>query len=165
SGHVNHPGVYEVEFGTTLGQLIESAGGAEGELKAVMLGGAAGSFVGPAQLDMPLSFEGARAAGTSLGSGVVMVFNETVDFGPVITRLAEFFRHESCGQCVPCRIGTVRQHEVLVASGGRPVASQVALLGEIDQAMKDASICGLGHTAATAVRSAIALGLVNGESA
>ena len=160
SGHVHKPGVYEVEFGTTLGQLIEMAGGAVGNLQAVLLGGAAGSFVDAGGLDMPLSFEGARAAGVSLGSGVVMVFDDTVDFGPVLTRLAEFFRNESCGQCVPCRVGTVRQHEVLARSGGRPAATQVALLGEIDQAMKDASICGLGHTAATAVRSAIDLGLV-----
>ncbi|MDH3303549.1 MAG: SLBB domain-containing protein, partial [Acidimicrobiia bacterium] len=161
SGHVARPGVYEIEFGTTLGQLLALAGGVTGgELAAVMLGGAAGSFVGPDSLDMPLSFEGARAAGASLGSGVVMAFNETVDFGPVITRLAEFFRNESCGQCVPCRVGTVRQHEVLVRSGGRPANGQTELLAEIDQAMKDASICGLGHTAATAVRSAISLGLV-----
>ncbi len=172
SGHVAEPGVYEVEFGTTLGQLIEQAGGVVGNLAAIMLGGAAGSFVrgaaGADALDMPLSFEGARAAGASLGSGVIMVFNDSVDFGPVITRLAEFFRNESCGQCVPCRVGTVRQHEVLVRSGGRPANGQVELLAEIDQAMKDASICGLGHTAATAVRSAIDIGLVgtsngNGE--
>ena len=161
SGHVARPGIYEVEFGTTLGGLVELAGGVTGgELVAIMLGGAAGSFVGPDALDMPLSFEGSRAAGASLGSGVVMLFNDTVDFGPVITRLAEFFRNESCGQCVPCRVGTVRQHEVLVRSGGRPANGQAELLAEIDQAMKDASICGLGHTAATAVRSAIALGLV-----
>ncbi len=162
SGHVARPGVYEVEFGTTLGELLSLAGGVTGgELAAIMLGGAAGSFVGPDSLDMALSFEGARAAGASLGSGVVMAFNDTVDFGPVITRLAEFFRNESCGQCVPCRVGTVRQHEVLVRTGGRPANGQVELLGEIDLAMKDASICGLGHTAATAIRSAIALGLVS----
>ena len=166
SGHVAEPGVYEIEFGTTLGQLLDEAGGVTGgPLAAVMLGGAAGSFVGPDSLDMPLSFEGSRAAGASLGSGVVMVFNDTIDFGPVITRLAEFFRNESCGQCVPCRIGTVRQHEVLVRSGGRPANGQVELLAEIDQAMKDASICGLGHTAATAVRSAISLGLVRSATA
>ncbi len=167
SGHVAEPGVYEIEFGATLGELIDLAGGVTGgDLTAVMLGGAAGSFVGGGadSLAMPLSFEGARAAGASLGSGVVMVFNDTVDFGPVITRLAEFFRNESCGQCVPCRVGTVRQHEVLVRSGGRPANGQAELLAEIDRAMKDASICGLGHTAATAVLSAISLGLVTNPS-
>ncbi len=164
SGHLSKPGVYEVEFGTTLGQLLDMAGGPVGELRAIMLGGAAGSFVGADQLDLPLSFEGAREAGVSLGSGVVMAFNDTVDFGAVFTRLAEFFRNESCGQCVPCRVGTVRQHEVLLNSGGNPVNGQSELLEEIDMAMKDASICGLGHTAATAVRSGIALGLIGAQS-
>ncbi len=159
SGNVARPGVYEVDFGATLGHLLELAGGVTGELAAVLLGGAAGSFVGPDQLDMPLTFEGSRAAGASLGSGVIMAFNRDVDMGPVVTRVAEFFRNESCGQCVPCRVGTVRQHEVLVGlSAGNE--SGVSLLDEIDRAMKDASICGLGHTAATAVRSAIDLGLL-----
>jgi len=160
SGHVGRPGVYEIEFGTTLGQLLDLAGGVDGDLQALMLGGAAGSFVGPEALDLPLTFEDSREAGVSLGSGVVMAFNQTVDFGPIVTRLAEFFRNESCGQCVPCRVGTVRQHEVLVRTGGKPQSSDAGLLADIDLAMKDASICGLGHTAATAVRSAIDLGLV-----
>lgn len=163
SGHVAKPGVYEVDFGATLGDLLELAGGVTGELAAILLGGAAGSFVGPDSLDMPLTFEGSRAAGASLGSGVIMAFNTTADMAAVVTRVAEFFRNESCGQCVPCRVGTVRQHEVLVGLSAKPadaVSGQVNLLDEIDRAMKDASICGLGHTAATAVRSAIDLGLI-----
>ncbi len=103
SGHVERPGLYEVPFGATLQQLIDLAGGVPGgrQVQAVLLGGAAGSFVGPAQLSMPLTFEAARAAGTTLGSGVVMVFDETADIGDALTRMAAFFRHESCGQCVP----------------------------------------------------------------
>jgi NADH-quinone oxidoreductase subunit F len=91
-----------------------------------------------------------------------MAFDASVDMGPVVTRVADFFRHESCGQCVPCRIGTTRQHEILVELGQRADAGQAPsdLLDEIDRAMKDASICGLGHTAGTAVRSAIDLGLI-----
>ena len=162
SGHVAKPGLYEVEFGATLGELLDLAGGVTGELRAVLLGGAAGSFVGPEQLTMPLTFEGVRAGGVSLGSGVVMAFNDTVDMAAVVTRIAQFFRDESCGQCVPCRVGTVRQHELLTKTGPTPVA--VGLLDEIDRAMKDASICGLGHTAATAVRSAIDLGLIGAVS-
>ncbi|MGH1489954.1 MAG: NADH-ubiquinone oxidoreductase-F iron-sulfur binding region domain-containing protein [Acidimicrobiales bacterium] len=167
SGHVARPGVYEVDFGATLGELIELAGGVTGDLAAVMLGGAAGSFVGPDSLDMPLTFEGSRAAGASLGSGVIMAFNTTADMPAVVTRVAEFFRNESCGQCVPCRVGTVRQHEVLVGLSAKPeveLNGQANLLDEIDRAMKDASICGLGHTAATAVRSAIDLGLLSGQT-
>ncbi|MCL4170159.1 UNVERIFIED_CONTAM: hypothetical protein GTU68_020983, partial [Idotea baltica] len=96
SGHVARPGVYEVDFRATLGELIELAGGVIGDLAAVMLGGAAGSFVGPDSLDMPLTFEGSRAAGASLGSGVIMAFNTTADMPAVVTRVAEFFRNESC---------------------------------------------------------------------
>ncbi len=160
SGHVARPGLYEAPFGLTLAELIDRAGGATGTLRAVLLGGAAGSFVGPDDLDLTLSFEGARDRGLSLGSGVVMVFDETVDFGPVVARIAEFFRHESCGQCVPCRIGTVRQHELVSGPGPVPVS----LVDDIDRAMKDASICGLGHTAGTAVRSALDLGLIGAAS-
>ena len=87
--------------------------------KAVLLGGAAGSFLRPDQLDLPLSFEAARAAGVSLGSGVVIVYDESADLVDAVLRIAEFFRDESCGQCVPCRVGTVRQEEALhrLASG------------------------------------------------
>ena len=132
-------------------------------LAAVLLGGAAGKFVGPDALDLPLSLEGARAADATLGSGVVMVFDTTVDLTDVVTRVAEFFRNESCGQCVPCRVGTVRQHEILVQIGGNGhtlADHQRTLIDDIAGAMADASICGLGHTAASAVRSALDLGLV-----
>lgn len=158
SGRVARPGLYEVEFGPTLGDLLEQAGGVTGTLRAVLLGGAAGSFVGPDALDLPLTFEGSRERGLSLGSGVVMAMDDSVHFDAVVARIAEFFRNESCGQCVPCRVGAVRQHEQLVAPG----ATSVSLLDDIDRAMKDASICGLGHTAGTAVRSALDLGLIEG---
>ena len=172
SGNVGRPGVYEVDFGATLRDVLNLAGGVVGDLQTVLLGGAAGSFVGPQLLDMPLTFEDSREAGVSLGSGVIMAFNTDADMPAVVTRIAEFFRNESCGQCVPCRVGTVRQHEVLVGLSPGPSApasvglnGQASLLDEIDRAMKDASICGLGHTAATAVRSAIDLGLLSGGSA
>jgi NADH-quinone oxidoreductase subunit F len=161
SGCVERPGLYEAPFGITLRQAIESAGGIAGgsELKAVLLGGAAGGFVGPDMLDLELSFEATRAAGATLGSGVVMLFDDTVDLVPVLLRIAAFFRDESCGQCVPCRVGTVRQQEALRRlAADRPrgsVEDELALLAEIAQAMRDASICGLGQTAASAVESAI----------
>ena len=165
SGHVVTPGVYEVPFGATMREVIDLAGGAVGNLSAVLLGGAAGSFVGPELLDMPLTFEDSRANGASLGSGVVMLFNDTTDFLPVVERIAKFFRDESCGQCVPCRVGTVRQHELIIRSAGQVSKQDMTLLADMDLAMKDASICGLGHTAATAVRSAISLGLIGSEGA
>ena len=161
SGNVARPGTYEVPFGTTLRQLIDLAGGVEGgrSLQAVLLGGAAGVFVGPDELDIPLTFEGARAAGATIGSGVVLVFDERADMPGMVLRIAEFFRDESCGQCVPCRVGTVRQEEALhriVANRTRgTVQDEVALLHEVGVAMRDASICGLGQTAYSAVESAI----------
>lgn len=162
SGCVEHPGLFEVPFGTTLGELISLGGGVRGgkKLRTVLLGGAAGSFVGPDALSMPLTFEATRAAGTTLGSGVVMVFDETVDLGKTLHRIAAFFRDESCGQCVPCRVGTVRQEEALHRIAHRKQKVDVDLLGEIGRVMRDASICGLGQTASSALESALRLGLL-----
>ena len=160
SGAVDMPGVYEVEFGTTLRQLLDLAGGPPSNLAAILLGGAAGSFVGSEVLDLALTFEDSRAAGVSLGSGVVVVYDDTVDMRSVARRIARFFRDESCGQCVPCRVGTVRIEEALARNliGGAPL--EIGLIDDIDRAMKDASICGLGHTAGSAIQSAIKLGLL-----
>ncbi|PPS72630.1 MULTISPECIES: NAD(P)H-dependent oxidoreductase subunit E [Streptomyces] len=157
SGSVERPGVYEVPFGATLGEVLTLAGVREG-LRAVLLGGAAGGFVRPDELDVPLTFEGTREAGTTLGSGVVMAFDDTVPLPRLLLRIAEFFRDESCGQCVPCRVGTVRQEEALhriVERTGADAAGDIALLREVGRAMRDASICGLGQTAWNAVESAI----------
>jgi NADH-quinone oxidoreductase subunit F len=162
SGHVADPGVYEVEHGITLRDVIDLAGGVRKgkELRAVLLGGAAGGFVGPDRLDVRLTFEDAREGGYTLGSGVVMLFDRDTDLADLCLRIARFFRDESCGQCVPCRVGTVRQEEALhrlaagVPLGGRE--GELALLGDITQVMRDASICGLGQTAANAIQSAIA---------
>ncbi len=164
SGAVKHPGVYEVEFGASLGDLIALAGGATGDVEAILLGGAAGSFVGADMMDLPLTFEDTTAAGVSLGSGVIMPFTTGTDFQEVTHRMAAFFRDESCGQCVPCRVGTVRQEEALHRMAqGRTLGStddEISLLEDIDRVMKDASICGLGQTAGIAVQSAIRLGLI-----
>jgi NADH-quinone oxidoreductase subunit F len=161
SGQVRTPGLYEAPYGTTLRKVIDMAGGPlEGRrLQAVLLGGAAGSFVRPDELDLKLTHEDTRTAGTTLGSGVVMVIDDTVDLRDLVLRIAAFFRDESCGQCVPCRVGTVRQEEALHriahgrARGG--LATEVALLEDVGVAMRDASICGLGQTAYAAVESAI----------
>ncbi|MFZ4174937.1 NADH-ubiquinone oxidoreductase-F iron-sulfur binding region domain-containing protein [Streptomyces griseoincarnatus] len=157
SGSVARPGIYELPFGATLGELLTLAGVRDG-LRAVLLGGAAGGFVRPDELDIPLTFEGTREAGTTLGSGVVMAFDDTVPLPRLLLRIAEFFRDESCGQCVPCRVGTVRQEEALhriAARTGADAAADITLLREVGRAMRDASICGLGQTAWNAVESAI----------
>ncbi len=158
SGAVRNPGVYEVPFGGTLDELIERAGGLPDgrELQAVLLGGAAGSFVTPAQVSLPLTFEATRTAGVSLGSGVVMLFDDTDDLGDALRRISAFFRHESCGQCVPCRVGTVRQDELVTRlTLGKRRDGDEQLLRDVGQAMRDASICGLGQTAWNAIESAI----------
>ncbi len=151
SGCVPKPGTYEVRFGTTLRELLKIAGA--GPLRTVLLGGAAGTFLTPEEFDVPLTFEGTRAIGASLGSGVVMALDETVDLADIVLRIARFFREESCGQCVPCRVGTRRQEEILsrMARG----SDESTLLDDVGQVMKDASICGLGHTASWAAQSAI----------
>lgn len=158
SGAVRAPGLYEFEHGTPLRTLLEAAGApGESEIAAMLLGGAAGTFVATDRLDLPLSFEAARAFGATLGSGVVMVFDRNADLPAVLRRIARFFRDESCGQCVPCRVGTVRQEEALerlTSCNGPARAKELSLLTEIAGVMRDASICGLGQTAANAIESA-----------
>jgi NADH-quinone oxidoreductase subunit F len=163
SGHVARPGVYEAEFGITLRDLIEMAGGVPGgrKVKAVNLGGAAGAFVGPDALHMPLTFEAAKEMGVTIGAGAIVVFDETTDLLDILRRIAEFFRDESCGQCVPCRVGTVRQEEILARLAARSpkgtVQDELDLLADLGQVLRDASICGLGQTANDAVSSGITL--------
>ena len=164
SGDLVNPGVYEVEFGATLRELIDLAGGPTEDLAAVLLGGVAGSFVGLDLLDLPLTFEDTRAAGVSLGTAVIMPFGVSTDFDDLAMRIAAFFRDESCGQCVPCRVGTVRQEEALHRIvAGAPLngsSGELTLLSEINDGMRMASICGLGHTAGSAIQSLIDLGLI-----
>jgi NADH-quinone oxidoreductase subunit F len=170
SGCVERPGLYEYEFGVTLREVIEAAGGVRGgrPLRAVLLGGAAGSFVGPDALEVPLTFEGVREIGATLGSGVVLVLDDQVDIGALLNRITRFFRDESCGQCVPCRVGTVRQEELVARLvRGAPLGSmrqELTLLDDIIAVTKDASICGLGQTAVAAVQSAVKLGLIGSDS-
>jgi NADH-quinone oxidoreductase subunit F len=158
SGAVERPGVYEVPMpGTTLTQVLERAGG--GSLQAVLVGGAAGTFLRPDAFDVELSVDALRRVGGTLGSGVVLAVGVDDDLGDLARRIARFFRHESCGQCVPCRVGTQRQVELLDRlAAGRPlggVAQERALHRDLAQVMADASICGLGQAAAAAVASVL----------
>ena len=172
SGCVQKPGLYEAPFGITAKDLLQMAGGTlpGRTLVTVLLGGAAGVFIRPDELDMRLTFEDTRATKATLGSGVFLVIDDSVDLPDILLRIAAFFRDESCGQCVPCRVGTVRQEESLhriqsaKARGG--MTGEIGLLDEVGAAMKDASICGLGQTAYSAIESAIhRLGIYNGGRA
>ncbi|GAB4425809.1 MAG: NAD(P)H-dependent oxidoreductase subunit E [Anaerolineales bacterium] len=154
SGDVTKPGLYEIPFGVTLRELLEMAGCKT--FQAVLFGGAAGAFATPEYLDVRLTFEDLRDAGLPLGSGVVMVFNETRDLRDVLARLGRFFAHESCGKCYPCQMGTQRQMEILdrlVKGNWLPGDSE--RLQDVGWTMTDASLCGLGQTAASAVLSAM----------
>jgi NADH-quinone oxidoreductase subunit F len=158
SGDVVRPGLYEIGFGATLRHLIENlAGGVVGgELQALLVGGAAGAFATPAELDTPITFQGLRAAGLTLGSGAIMVFNDKRDLRDILRRLARFFAHESCGKCYPCQLGTQRQFEILERlAEGELLSGDVRRLQDVGWTMTDASLCGLGQTAAAAVFSAM----------
>ena len=160
SGDVARPGLYEVPFGVTLRHLLEDlAGGVSaGSLQAILFGGAAGAFATQENLDVKMTFEDLRAQGLPLGSGVVMVFNEQRDLRQVLKGLAHFFADESCGKCYPCQIGTQRQYELLSRlAAGKYREGDVDRLTDVGWTMVDASLCGLGQTAATAVLSAIKL--------
>jgi NADH-quinone oxidoreductase subunit F len=161
SGDVQRPGLYEVSFGVTLRHLLfQLAGGLKQErkLQAVLMGGAAGAFAIEKDLDVVLSFESLSAAGLPLGSGAVMVFDDSANLRDVLKRLAHFFADESCGKCYPCQLGARRQHEILhrIAAGdGR--AGDRERLSDVGGTMIDASLCGLGQTAPTAILSAMKL--------
>jgi NADH-quinone oxidoreductase subunit F len=161
SGQIQRPGLYEVPFGTTLRHLLfDLAGGLKAgrKFQAVLMGGAAGAFATEKDLDVILSFENLNAAGLPLGSGAVMVFDDTADLRDVLKRLAHFFADESCGKCYPCQLGARRQHEILDrGAAGRPLTGDRERLSDIGATMIDASLCGLGQTAATAVLSAMKL--------
>ena len=155
SGHVNKPGVYEIEPGITLRHFLDAiCGGVIGELGAVLMGGAAGTFLLPHEIDVPLTFEDLREAGSTFGSGAIMVFNRETDLRDVLKRLGRFFQHESCGKCFPCQLGTQRQVEILERLDA-PRAGDAERLMDIGMTMTEASICGLGHTAGLAVMSAL----------
>jgi NADH-quinone oxidoreductase subunit F len=161
SGHIERPGLYEVAFGVTLRHLLfDLAGGLKHgrKLQAVLLGGAAGAFATEKELDVILSFEQMSAAALPLGSGAVMVFDNSADMRDLLKRLAHFFAVESCGKCYPCQLGARRQHEILArAATGTPLAGDRERLIDVGGTMIDASLCGLGQTAPTAVLSAMKL--------
>ena len=159
SGDVNRPGLYEAPFGISLRHLLyDLAGGIRGgyNLQTILFGGAAGAFTAPEQLDVTMSFEELRAAGLPLGSGVVLVLDETRDLRQVLMELGRFFAHESCGKCYPCQIGTQRQYEILQRIAyGKSQPGDAGRLADVGWTMTDASICGLGQTAASAILSAM----------
>jgi NADH:ubiquinone oxidoreductase subunit F (NADH-binding) len=151
SGHVENPDVYCVPMGTTARELIELAGGVSDgrELLAFQPGGASSNFLGPDQLDVPLDFGPVAEAGSMLGSGAVVVVAEGTDLLAAATNVLRFFRNESCGKCVPCRVGSMKAHAILselVESGGGADDVDERIV-ELEATMRLTSICGLGQVA------------------
>ena len=159
SGDVKRAGLYELPFGVKLQDLIQNWGGGitnGRKIKAIILGGASGSFVPEEHWDIALDQKTLREAGLTMGSGVIMVFDETKEIPHILNDISSFFNHESCGKCYPCQLGSRKQHEIITrihnegsAEGDREKLTDIGLT------MKDASLCGLGQTASTAVLSAI----------
>jgi formate dehydrogenase/NADH-quinone oxidoreductase subunit F len=154
SGHVERPGVYCVPMGTTARELLDLAGGVSDgrNLGAIQPGGASSSFLGPDKLDVELDFGTLQAAGSMLGSGALVVMAEGTDLLAAAVNVLRFFRDESCGKCVPCRVGSTKAYEILRDGG---TAQQVAALATV---MRRTSICGLGQVALGPVMSVEQLG-------
>jgi NADH:ubiquinone oxidoreductase subunit F (NADH-binding)/NADH:ubiquinone oxidoreductase subunit E len=161
SGHVERPGVYCVPMGTTARELLDLAGGVAGgrRLGAIQPGGASSNFIGPGQLDVELDFGTLQDAGSMLGSGALVVMAEGTDLLAAAVNVLRFFRDESCGKCVPCRVGSAKAHVILdglLGAGGGPagVNGDVRDLAEV---MRRTSICGLGQVALGPVMSVLRL--------
>jgi formate dehydrogenase/NADH-quinone oxidoreductase subunit F len=162
SGHVARPGVYCVPMGTTVRELIEQAGGVRDGVRvgAVQPGGASSNFIGPDRLDLALDFGPLAEAGTMLGSGALVVLAEGTDLLAASTNVLRFFRNESCGKCVPCRVGSTKAHGLLreVLDAGAPLdEGRRAELLRLEEAMRKTSICGLGQVALGPVVSVLGL--------
>jgi NADH:ubiquinone oxidoreductase subunit F (NADH-binding)/NADH:ubiquinone oxidoreductase subunit E len=167
SGHAEQPGVYCVPMGTTVRGLLDLAGGvSEGRaLGAVQPGGASSNFLGPDGLDIRLDFDTLAEAGTMLGSGALVVMAEGTDLLAAATNTLRFFRDESCGKCVPCRVGSAKAHTLLTAAAtgdGLDDAGEAQVL-ELERTLRKTSICGLGQVALGPVASV--LGLQRGGAA
>ncbi|MCB9754628.1 MAG: NAD(P)H-dependent oxidoreductase subunit E [Myxococcales bacterium] len=153
SGDVARPGVYEVPMGTTVRELIARAGGVAGgrAVQAFLPGGASSAFLPADKLDTPMDFDRLRDAGSTLGSGGVVIVAEGRDLLALGLSLTRFFRNESCGKCVPCRVGSQKAVTLLeeLRSGAAPLGRRrsLALLEQLDATMAQTSICGLGQVA------------------
>jgi NADH-quinone oxidoreductase subunit F len=159
SGHVNRPGVYELPMGTNLKELIyDHAGGMRGgrRLKAVIPGGLSTPVMPAEATDCPLDFESLHEAGSLLGSGAVIVMDETVCMVKVTHRALRFFVHESCGKCVPCREGTGWLEKILARiESGTGTMDDLELLEDIAAGIRGKTFCPLGDSAADVVSAMI----------
>lgn len=158
SGHVNRPGIFEAPLGITMRELLDYAGGVRdgGDVKFWLPGGSSVPMLTGDHLDIPMTYEDMAAAGTMLGTGTPMIFDSTVSVVKAVTRWLEFYKHESCGKCTPCREGTYWITGVLekFEHGHGSEAEVDTLVGLCDQIM-GRSFCALGDAAATPYPAAL----------
>jgi NADH:ubiquinone oxidoreductase subunit F (NADH-binding)/NADH:ubiquinone oxidoreductase subunit E len=158
SGHVTTPGVYEIAMGTPVSELLARAGGVLGgqPLKAFAPSGPSSGFLPPSLIDTPLDFPHMTALGAMLGSGAVVICGEDTCMLDMALNAVRFFRNESCGKCVPCRVGTVKLTDILAGIAvGRGRSEDLDLIADLSHAMAETSICGLGQVAPAPIRSVI----------
>jgi NADH:ubiquinone oxidoreductase subunit F (NADH-binding) len=167
SGDIVNPDVYCVPMGTTARELIERAGGLPDglELQAFQPGGASSNFLGPDRLDVALDFKPLADAGSMLGSGAVVVIGDQTNLLAAATNVLRFFRNESCGKCVPCRVGSHKAHALLTEAlaSGNGVEAIEDEIKQLEETLRLTSICGLGQVALGPVTSV--LGMERGGTA
>ncbi|MBO8158902.1 NADH-quinone oxidoreductase subunit NuoF [Thermosyntropha sp.] len=159
TGDINNKTFFEVPTNTTIRELIyKYGGGIPGgkKFKAVQIGGTSGAFIPEELLDTPVAFDNMAAIGATLGSGAVFVLDETRNIVDVVTRIAKFFEHESCGKCAPCREGTARMHEIMSKlNSGKGSAKDIETLSRLGRVMSYSCLCGLGQAAPAPVLTTI----------
>ena len=159
AGKITNTGLIEVPMGTTLRQIVEKMGGGApdgGAIKAVQTGGPSGGCIPVASLDTPVDYESLMKLGSIMGSGGMIVMDETTRMPDVARFFMEFCMDESCGKCVPCRVGTVQMHELLDKIVTRKAtAEDLERLEELCDMVKHTSLCGLGQTAPNPVLSTL----------
>lgn len=156
-----HPGVYEVEFGTSLRLICDDLGGGlrdGARMRCLQVGGPLGGFLAPEAIDVPLSFEGLAAQGVDLGHGGLVAFDERVSGADLLRHVWSFAADESCGACFPCRVGSRRGHELAERAGDGPLSPQDAELQEdLIETMGETSLCAFGRSIPAPVRTLMAI--------
>jgi NADH-quinone oxidoreductase subunit F len=159
TGKINNTGLVEVPMGTTLREVIYEIGGGiqkDRSFKAAQMGGPSGGCLPPKYLDLPIDYESLNEAGSMMGSGGMIVLDEKTCMVEIARFFLNFTQDESCGKCVPCRLGTKRMFEILTRiTKGEGMKGDIELLQEMGQNIKDASLCGLGQTCPNPVLSTI----------
>lgn len=154
SGNVKNPGVYEIEFGQTLNEILEIVGKAKGKIKFALTGGFAGTVVTPEKFDIPFEYDSGRL-GVCVGAGTIIFYNEKTNLLGALKTWLEFFKDQSCGQCTPCREGTFRLYEIIKNSKDKISQKDFEKIKDLFFSLENSSFCPLGVSASMAARGLI----------